>query len=122
MADNIIEEVGRVREDTRRILELVRGSDDFGPGLIDQVRTNSENLAKMIGLEQARVKRSRDRLRLGMAALLLSQPVSGMYQTVVISDIRHQLGISLWSAVGLGIVLQTAYAVLITFGLMSIYD
>lgn len=111
-----------MRADTTRILELVRGSKDFGPGLIDQVQANTESLSKMISIESARSRRNRERLRLGVAALLLSQPISGMYQAIVISDIRHQMQMSLWVAVGIGILLQTVYAMLITFGLLAIYD
>lgn len=120
MSDNIVDEVRQMRQDVSVILMILRGNEDIGPGLLDQVREYKALVDQMITLEKERKMAARQRIRTSAMILLLVPILGWIYQSLVISDIRHLIGIDAWTAAVTGTVLQAIYVGLYVYGLRAL--
>lgn len=146
MSDNIVDEVKQIQQDVSLILLLLRGSEDTGPGIISQARENRAAIQKLLddrvsdihrideleevgdevnrlsGVDRRRTAGRAIRLRLAALSLVVTPVIGYVYHTILISDIRHIVGIDPWVAVLGATALQAAYALTLYVGVQGITD
>lgn len=94
----IVDQVEQIGRDVSVILMIIRGSEDFGPGLTEQIKANREQIQKLADIEERRHANERGKMQLGAMLLTLAPVLALAYQVLVISDMRHALSVPAWQA------------------------
>lgn len=103
--EGIISKVDKIGDEVSIILLMIRGSEDFGPGLADQIKENRLAIQQLMMNEQKRAQTLRSRIQLGAMLVVLVPFVAAAYQILVISELRSSLAINPVAAVVLGAIL-----------------
>ena len=116
---SIVDDMRAMRGDMARLVRLLEG-DKYTSGLVEQVKVNTKALEMLAESNRLRTAQVASRARYGIGALLLAPLLAILYNSIVIAEVRHSMGMAGYPAVLLAAAIYIVCATLLVVGITAV--